>query len=50
LAGFVHHVFLGSSLARCCSAAAEYAQAVAATKGAVSPLSASTLESVKTSG
>lgn len=48
LAGFVHHVFLGSSLARCCNAATEYAQAVAMTNGAISQLSNRTLESVKT--
>lgn len=50
LAGFVHHVFMGSSLARCCGAAVEYAQVVAATRGAVCPVSVPALESVKVPG
>lgn len=49
LAGFVHHVFVGSSLARCCSAATEYAQAVAVTMGSTSRVSDLELDSVKRS-
>ncbi len=49
LAGFVHHVFAGSSLTRCCGAATQYAQAVAATRGSVSRVSDLELESVKRS-
>jgi sugar/nucleoside kinase (ribokinase family) len=50
LAGFVYHVFLGSSLARCCGAATQYAQAVGATNGAVSRISNLEIESVKIGG
>lgn len=47
LAAFVHHVFEGSSLMRCCGAGMEYADAVAATSGALMPLSEDVLARVK---
>lgn len=50
LAGFVHHVFLGSSLARCCGAAVQYAQAVGGTNGSVAQVTDLDLESVKIGG
>ena len=50
LAAFVHHVFEGSSLMRCCGAGMQYGDAVAATPGALTPLSEAVLESIKELG
>ena len=50
LAAFVHHVFEGSSLMRCCGAGMQYGDAVAATAGALAPLSEDVLALVKEPG
>ena len=50
LAAFVYHVFQGSTLARCCEAAARYADSVAATEGALSSLADSEIALIKARG
>ena len=50
LAAFVHHVFNGSSLMRCCGAGMQYGDAVAATPGALAPLSEDVLALIKDLG
>jgi fructokinase len=50
LAAFVHHVFEGSSLMRCCGAGMQYGDAVAATAGALAPLSEDVLALVREPG
>lgn len=47
LAGFTHHVFMGSTLARCCGAGVQYGEAVALTHGALAPLNELDILAVK---